>query len=392
MASLYSYKNKQMDKVFREDSIIVRITSAACFLIFTFLYLYNYQTDVLAMAQHVLSDGKTYYVPFVGASLITILLFLLQLLIARFLQLKTMFHALTYFPSLLILAIITDVSPDIDRGFSFGAWLWVVPLLMVVWLIGSWIAKAWEVYEPLRFSHGFFSRAVWMNLAQFALMFVLVGMVGNSNEVFHYRMAVERSLVKGDYKKALTIGEKSLTTDSSLTMLRIYALAANKQLPERLFEYPLVGGSEAMKPNGTSVKMMLYTDTKLRLLRKSKTDYQLCAYLLDRNLDGFGKAMVKIYGKPTMEKKSKTDPATPDDNTSTAPYTITKALPKHYREALVLYTHLRSNPLVDYHDDILDADYRDFQDLEHKYANPQERKNMIRDTYGKTYWYYYDYR
>ena len=58
----------------------------------------------------------------------------------------------------------------------------------------------------------------------------------------------------------------------------------------------------------------------------------------------------------------------------------------------MLYTHLRSNPLVDYHDDILDADYRDFQDLEHKYANPQERKNMIRDTYGKTYWYYYDYR
>lgn len=46
-----------------------------------------------------------------------------------------------------------------------------------------------------------------MNLAQFALMFVLVGMVGNSNEVFHYRMAVERSLVNGDYKKALTIGE-----------------------------------------------------------------------------------------------------------------------------------------------------------------------------------------
>ena len=40
---------------------------------------------MLAMAQHVLSDGKTYYVPFVGASLITILLFLLQLLIARFL-------------------------------------------------------------------------------------------------------------------------------------------------------------------------------------------------------------------------------------------------------------------------------------------------------------------
>ena len=35
----------------------------------------------------------------------------------------------------ILLTIITDVSPDIDRGFSFGAWLWVVPLLMVVWCV-----------------------------------------------------------------------------------------------------------------------------------------------------------------------------------------------------------------------------------------------------------------
>lgn len=362
-----------MDKVFREDSIIVRIMSAVCFILFTFLYLYNYQADVLAMAQHVLSEGKTYYNSFIGASLITITLYLLQLLVMRLLPLQTMFHALTYFPSLLILAVITDVSPNIDQSFSFGAWLWGIPLLLVVWLILSWIAKAWEVYEPLRFSHGFFSRAVWMNLAQFCCMFVLVGLTANSNEVFHYRMSVERCLVNRDYDKALTIGEKSLATDSSLTMLRIYALAAKKQLPERLFEYPLVGGSAAMKPNGTSVRMMLYTDYKLQLLRKSNNDYLLCSYLLDCNIDAFAKAIVKVYGINTYD-------------------TINKALPKHYREALVLYTHIRSNPIVVFQDDILDVDYRDYQDMERKYANQQERQTMLRDTYGKTYWYYYDYK
>ena len=378
-----------MNKFFREDSIIVRITSAVCFILFTFLYLYHYQADVLAMAQHVLSDGKTYYNPLIGSLLITLSLYLLQLLVMRLLPLQTMFHALTYFPSLLILTIITDVSPNIDQGFSFGAWLWVVPLLLVIWLFLSWIAKAWEVYEPLRFSHGFFSRAVWMNLAQFCCMFVLVVLTANSNEVFHYRMSIERCLVIHDYDKALTIGEKSLATDSSLTMLRIYALAAKKQLPERLFEYPLMGGSAAMKPNGTSVKMLLYTDNKLRLLRKSNTDNLLCSYLLDRNIDAFAKAIVKIYNLSDTSNSSNVSNTI--NNTSTQ-NSITRSLPKHYREALILYTHLRSNPIVVFHDDILDADYRDYQEMERKYANSQERQTMLRDTYGKTYWYYYDYQ
>lgn len=378
-----------MNKFFREDSIIVRITSAVCFILFTFLYLYHYQADVLAMAQHVLSDGKTYYNPLIGSLLITLSLYLLQLLMMRLLPLQTMFHALTYFPSLLILTIITDVSPNIDQGFSFGAWLWVVPLLLVIWLFLSWIAKAWEVYEPLRFSHGFFSRAVWMNLAQFCCMFVLVGLTANSNEVFHYRMSIERCLVNHDYDKALTIGEKSLATDSSLTMLRIYALAAKKQLPERLFEYPLMGGSAAMKPNGTSVKMLLYTDNKLRFLHKSNTDILLCSYLLDRNIDAFAKAIVKIYNLSDTSNSSNVSNTI--NNTSTQ-NSITRSLPKHYREALILYTHLRSNPIVVFHDDILDADYRDYQEMERKYANSQERQTMLRDIYGKTYWYYYDYQ
>ena len=32
-----------------------------------------------------------------------------------------------------------------------------------------------------------------------------------------------------------------------------------------------------------------------------------------------------------------------------------------------------------------------YQQLEHKYANKQEMQNAIRDTYGNTYWYYFDY-
>ena len=150
-----------------------------------------------------------------------------------------------------------------------------------------------------------------------------------------------------------------------------------------------MGGSAAMKPNGTSVKMLLYTENKLRLLHKSNTDILLCSYLLDRNIDAFAKAIVKISNLCNTSNSSNVSNTI--NNTCTQ-NTITRSLPKHYREALILYTHLRSNPIVVFHDDIIDADYRDYQEMERKYANSQERQTMLRDTYGKTYWYYYDYQ
>lgn len=39
----------------------------------------------------------------------------------------------------------------------------------------------------------------------------------------------------------------------------------------------------------------------------------------------------------------------------------------------------------------MDADFQDYQRLEHRIANKAERRNKIRDVYGNTYWYYYQY-
>ena len=343
----------------------MRITIALLFGLFTFFYLYNYQADLLAMAQHVLSGGKTTYDAFIGALLITLTLYLLQVVVMGFLKLKSRSHALTYFPSLLVLTILTDVSPEMDKGFSFGAWLWVFPLLIAVWGVVVYVAKEVLPYEPENASHGFFSRMAWINVLTMSVMFFLVGTFTNSDEVFHYRMKVEKCLTERKYDEALRVGYKSQATDSSLTMLRIYALAATNVLPERLFEYPLVGGADAMKPNGTTVKMLLHTDTRLRYVRKSARDYKLCALLLNRNLDVFAKEVVRLYG--------------------------TQNLPKHYSEALALYKHLRANPVIVYQDNVLDTNYKDYQEMKKKFNNPIECRNNLRDSYGKTYWYYYDY-
>ena len=72
--------------------------------------------------------------------------------------------------------------------------------------------------------------------------------------------------------------------------------------------------------------------------RQPAHDYLLCAYLLDKRLDDFAHEVGKYYK-------------------------VDSIFPKHYREALILHNHLRSHPVVEYHDNVLDADYKDFKDF-----------------------------
>ena len=43
------------------------------------------------------------------------------------------------------------------------------------------------------------------------------------------------------------------------------------------------------------------------------------------------------------------------------------------------------------HDDVMEADFQDYQALEHKFADAMQTQAALRDTYGNTYWYYYQY-
>lgn len=101
------------------------------------------------------------------------------------------------------------------------------------------------------------------NLLLMACMFIAVCLCGNNDSVLHYRLRVERLLGSGAYSKALMVGEKSDETDASLTMLRAYALSRSGQLGERLFEFPLTGGSYALLPDGKGVRCLLYPEDRI---------------------------------------------------------------------------------------------------------------------------------
>ena len=93
---------------------MIRVACATLFFLFSFVYLYYYQADVLTVSQHVLSGGKTQYSRIVGALLITLVLFLMQLGVSSVAKMTNYTHALTYFPSLLALAFLTSVGASVD--------------------------------------------------------------------------------------------------------------------------------------------------------------------------------------------------------------------------------------------------------------------------------------
>ena len=385
------------------STVTIRVMCAIVFLLFSFCWLF-FQADQLAMTQHVLSGGLTQYDPVMGTLIITGLLMVLQLCINHFLRLKKRSHALTYVPSMMLLALVSEVSQQIESGDGVSPWTWVLPLLVLL-VLGAvvWVARlAQEVESDRNFT--LFSRPMWINALMMAVQIICVAWIGNTNAVYHYRMQTETLLADGKYQKALEVGKESLESDANLLMLRMYALARENALGEKLFEYPITANVEQMLPTSGRTRMYYCPEDSLYkflggrpaeamtpmhfldLLERRDTtlntrtpapprprtsvspliDYKLCGLLIDRQIDRFAREIGKYYPL--------------DDH-----------LPKHYREALVLYTHSRSNPVVVYHHAVTDEDWRNLQELESRFPNATERQGRVEDQYHGTYWYYYKY-
>ncbi|MBQ9215424.1 MAG: hypothetical protein IJ159_01560 [Prevotella sp.] len=380
----FNYPNKN------GSTIGIRLMCAIVFLLFSVCWLYYFQAEVLGIVQHELSGGVTKYHPYIGTLIITGCLFLLHILIYFISRLNGRTHALTYLPSMLILALMTDVCLQISKNHIFSISWWLLVLVLVIWLFAVFVARAYQITEKDDSFH-FLSRPMWINLLIMALMILGVSFVSNTNAVFHYKVMAESKLMKGDYNGALLIGKKSQESDASLTMIRMYALAKKNRLGDELFRFPVTCKSNQILPTDSLSQLMIlpadsiyyflgarparkivpkhYLEILLRKYPKSNKnviDYLLCCYLIERDLDNFADKVSKYY-------------------------TINDNLPKHYREALILYTHMRSHPVVVYHEPVMEEDYSNLQELEKQYPDFMERKGKVEDIYRETYWYYFTY-
>ena len=383
---------------YKRSNSTVRWTCAIVFVAFAFLWLFDFQADVLAAVQHVMSGGRTSYNPLLGAVIITVLLQLLQLLVYTFFRLTNRGHAVTYFPSMFMLALISAVNTDLSQSYAWGFRWILILLVLATWVGVCLVIRYIQNVEPDKDKKVFLSRPMWINMLVMVLMMMGVAWVGNTNAVFHYRMRAETCLLQGDYEGALNAGRESLESDANLQMIRMYAMAHRDELGERIFHYPIVGNSSVMLPtNGTSHFVRYPIDSlyhafgarparpmqpitylnlitgnpKLSNLSSLTRDYILCGLLIDRSLDGFVERL--------------------RDYTTGGDSLEIDRLPLHYREALTLYNHLRRHPILTYCNPVMEENYRNFRELESKYPNASERRGKVEDWYGHTYWYYYNY-
>lgn len=374
-------------------------------MLFSFCYLFFLQGEILAEAQFVFSKGVTSYNLVIGAITITVVLQIVQWLVRLFSQLPLRWLALSYLPSMLLLGILTDLDRDTIADFSFGHWTWIVPVVLVCYILLVFVARKFSDtrsdYPPDVKSQ------IYPNFIILFLLMLGVGAIPQSTDVYHFELKAERLILEKDYEGAAEVGKNSLRSSARLTQLRMYALSQQGLLAERLFEYPQYDGSRGLLDVTDTLstyrfspqricahlgavcdKSVHSTDHYFQLLladslwNQYTVDYYLCSLLLDKKLREFQKELPRYYSLDGVDG-------------------VYDRLPKAYKEALLLvgdrkYAQdgkivVHGDTLATLSDNGLLAMFRDYNLVKSELSDETERVNKTHREFGHTYWWYYDF-
>ena len=376
--------SRKMKRKIKNDTPI-RIICAVLFATFSFLYINFFQGELLALVQDHLAQGQTTNNTFLTASIITLLLIVVQFLLNKAGQLHGRYEAFSYLPSCALLALITKV----DSTFAYSWVQWVLTLMgvAVVYLLGVWLNKNTFEHRETRFLC-----QITPNLGIFTLLFLFTGWYGNNVPVDYMELAAWKHTHSGKYEKVLGVGKKSADCNADLTALRNLALAKTGQMGDKLFAYPQSYGADGLLMNRYNVQTLSYGATEFyallgafpyggekapafykRVMAKSDAtiyrDMYLSALLLDKDLAAFAA------------------------QTSKDLETYKTAAPTHYQEAWIIYNEQHPFAPVDFTpSESVAQRYRDYLALREANAdNPIVMQNLSKRHFGNTYWYYYDF-
>ena len=358
---------------------ILHLSNYVLFTSFCFCFLSGLESDILLLFLTKTIGQPIPDFPYLYAFLFTAILIGIQMLLNRKLKFDGKRHALSFVPSFLLLALTTSVIPEC----SFVTVLLLASTL-TIFVIFCCICRHCSSESAT------FPQLLIPNLACMLGCFAFVSLVSNTNDEFHYELRIQNIYVKGDYKKALLVGNESLASNRRLTALRALSLARIGKMGESLFEYPISENDTDLFLHHSDVNYMILPmdsitsvigyvpsekDYMLQMSNRlhstylsrypSLRDYWLCTLLLQKRLDDFAIWLPRFYN-------------------------VSDKLPKHYREALILYRSLFVHPRIIYDGTASEeANYADFMDLADKYADAVERKNNLRRLYGGTYWWFF---
>ena len=389
------------------------------------MFLYFIQGDLLAEAQYVYSNGLTTYSILFGAIILTVVLLIVSRVMNILFHYPSELYVLSYLPSFLLLSVITSVNIDAFRDFTFGEWIWVFPLVLVVYFILILLIIPKLEHFKRKSSNNYFTKLIWRNSLIFLLLSLLTASVSNTNNVIYYELKAERLILNGKYDDVLEVGAKSLETSRRLTELRMYALAKTGRLCDDLFDYPQYYGvdglldisdttesyyrfssknicksmgaycDKSVKSSGRYLQIMkekfsIVDDSVLDTLsndslignlckkcyirnKKNIDSYYLAYLLLDKNLDG----VLRYF-----------------DNK----YVFGDSLPQAVKEALLLSKsfEFKDSLISDtcYYslaDTATVVKFIDYKLVSDTINDSTERRNRLRRKFGDTFWWYYDY-
>lgn len=367
--------------------LAIKATLAIVFVSFVFCYIHYMQCDMLALSQQILSNGHTHYNRTIGTIIITLAAISIQIAVSKVAHTGSHTFALTYLPSALLLCMLTDLIPNYSKVKLI---IYIVMLAIIVVLLMS------NIGTHKRFTtHHSMLNVFISNISIMTMIIIGIGLCGNCNALMHNELRAERYLAEGKFEKAATVTEKSATTSRMLVILRAYALSRTGQLNEKFFAIkiprnlttllPLKSDSAKMifkpenifnwlgtMPNSASTPEqyldIISAQPELVKSHPQILDYKIATYMLTRQIDKLAATIKAVCDS---------------DSTSN----ILKQ--RHCREAVMLYQHLRTKPLITIEDETYEANYNDFTNIMRTVANKTERRSKLWSQYGDTYWYYY---
>lgn len=397
-----------VNEVYRARSRAIHFSCAVLFMAFTFALLYGVKGELLAYAQHAWSGGVTHYNLLVGALIITVVLQGVQWVCSWLLPLPLAVHALTYLPSALLLAMLTNISPEAVAHFHMGSWAWIAPAVLIVYILVSLALR--RVLPRTTFLQSCTSNAVVL-----LLLIVLAAGIDRTPDTLLYELRQERLIRQGRYAEAARVGEYCLEPTRRMTTLRAYALSRCGQLPQRLLDMPQPYGPDGLLCISDTLHRLRRVDTQdicawlgayagpitihsprtdatdryLHLLRDRQTalvdslrrdslqptsriraqqqrtlDYTLCRLLLARRVDEFTRLL------PQYAALNPTD-----------------TFPSLYAQALCL-ADTSATPFRP--DTTTLQRFRAYQQMRDTIHEPLPRRNLTRRQWGNTFWWYYD--
>ncbi len=368
----------------------VTLLCALIFALFAFTFVAIYKSPEIEVVYDTIATGKLQYNGYLLSAVFTLLLLGLALWLNRFAGFRREWTAMAYIPSALLLAFLTDIDRSFFVGnYGFAVWVWVFGAGLLLYIGFSFILNR-MLFEKIKDSSAVAHRIIWRNLILFVIIFMAVGSLSDGDKDFR-REALQYNLFKkGDVDGALAVGGHSPISSRQLSAQRAFLLSVKGELAENFFNYPVYFDSESLLPaverDAPIAPALIYShiggerkvgELSLEFLSRVAArsdsavvarDYYLMALLAERRLVDFADKIFEFYNVGDCNR-----------------------LPKHYREALMLYAHILPSFDVAVDDTAMRERLCNMMQQAREYGNSSMCSYLMRLSYGDTYWWYFLY-